>query len=256
MLGSWRSVTKIAGSGSISRSHGSPDPDPPQHVMDPQHWLRLSIIFSSIGCCTRIFLFLFYYFYYFYFLYFSWQLYVNTSVPDPDWIRIQKGSLDPNSRWSPGCSLLTAEGFFSCSLEGKVNCNFWSKKFFFSCIFPPFLVKTLDRDPDSVKILDPDWVNVEPMLRMISGSYWCIAGADSERDNFHTLSCSVADPGCLSRILIFTPSRIWDLGSKNSNERQGWKIMCCFTFFWSHKFHKIELFLKIELFTQKIVTKL
>ena len=33
------SMTKIAGSGSISQRHGSadPDPDPPQNVMDPQH---------------------------------------------------------------------------------------------------------------------------------------------------------------------------------------------------------------------------
>jgi hypothetical protein len=41
-----RSMTKIAGSGSasgsgsISQRHGSADldPDPPQNVMDPQHW--------------------------------------------------------------------------------------------------------------------------------------------------------------------------------------------------------------------------
>jgi hypothetical protein len=39
-------MTKIAGygsaSGSISQRHGSadPDPDPPQNVMDLQHWLR------------------------------------------------------------------------------------------------------------------------------------------------------------------------------------------------------------------------
>ncbi len=35
----------------------------------------------------------------------------------------------------------------------------------------------------------------------------------------------VADPGCLSRIQIFTHSgsRIWDHGSKNSNKREGWK---------------------------------
>jgi hypothetical protein len=35
-------MTKIAGSGSISKRHGSadPDPDPPQNVMDPQHWLK------------------------------------------------------------------------------------------------------------------------------------------------------------------------------------------------------------------------
>jgi hypothetical protein len=39
-------MTKIAGSGSgsISQRHGSVDPDldpdPPQNVMDPQHWLK------------------------------------------------------------------------------------------------------------------------------------------------------------------------------------------------------------------------
>ncbi len=39
LLPSWRSMTKISGSGSISQRHGSadPDPDPPQNVMDPQH---------------------------------------------------------------------------------------------------------------------------------------------------------------------------------------------------------------------------
>ncbi len=40
LLASWRSMTKIAGSGSTNQRHGSadPDPDPPQNVMDPQHW--------------------------------------------------------------------------------------------------------------------------------------------------------------------------------------------------------------------------
>jgi hypothetical protein len=32
------SMTKIAGSGSISQKHGSEDPDLPQNVMDPEHW--------------------------------------------------------------------------------------------------------------------------------------------------------------------------------------------------------------------------
>ncbi len=41
LLASSRSMTKIEGSGSINQRHGSadPDPDPPQNVMDPQHWL-------------------------------------------------------------------------------------------------------------------------------------------------------------------------------------------------------------------------
>jgi hypothetical protein len=41
-----RSMTKVAGSGSESRSisqrHGSPNPDPYQNVMDPQHCLVLT----------------------------------------------------------------------------------------------------------------------------------------------------------------------------------------------------------------------
>ncbi len=69
-----------------------------------------------------------------------------------------------------------------------------------------------------------------------------------------------------SRILIFTHP-----GSKNRNKREGWKKNFCHTFLWSHKFHKIEHYFSfkvlkkkiwanfqriIELFTQKIVTKL
>jgi hypothetical protein len=50
LLASWRSLTKIAGSGSrsgsrsgsISQRHGSADPDkdpdPHQNVIDPKHW--------------------------------------------------------------------------------------------------------------------------------------------------------------------------------------------------------------------------
>ncbi len=47
LLESWRSMRKIAGSGSISQKHGSEDPDPPQNVMDPEHWekLRKNVVF-------------------------------------------------------------------------------------------------------------------------------------------------------------------------------------------------------------------
>jgi hypothetical protein len=43
-------MTKIAGSGSISQRHGSadPDPDPPQNVMDPQHWQSQAFRIRSI----------------------------------------------------------------------------------------------------------------------------------------------------------------------------------------------------------------
>jgi hypothetical protein len=81
---------------------------------------------------------------------------------------------------------------------------------------------------------------------------------------------SVADPGCLSRILIFTHpgSRIPD--PKTAPKKQRTKFVC-HNFLCSHKFHKIANYFSfevlkkkmwanfqriIELFTQKIVTKL
>jgi hypothetical protein len=85
---------------------------------------------------------------------------------------------------------------------------------------------------------------------------------------------SVADPGCLSRIPDFYPSWIPDLGSriqKQQHKRGVKNFFMSYQFLCSHKFHKIKNyfsfqvlkkkiwanFLKIiELFTQKIVTKL
>jgi hypothetical protein len=37
----------------------------------------------------------------------------------------------------------------------------------------------------------------------------------------------------------FYPSRIPDLGSKNSNKSEGWKKIWCHTFFCSHNFTKL-----------------
>jgi hypothetical protein len=69
--------------------------------------------------------------------------------------------------------------------------------------------------------------------------------------------CSVADPGCLSRILIFTHpgSQISDPGSripdpKNSNKSE--KKFVVIPFFCSHKFHKIENYLIFEMLKKKI----
>jgi hypothetical protein len=49
MLASCRSMTKIAGSGSISQRHRSVDPDPHQNVMDPEHCLANQVIGTEIG---------------------------------------------------------------------------------------------------------------------------------------------------------------------------------------------------------------
>ncbi len=80
--------------------------------------------------------------------------------------------------------------------------------------------------------------------------------------DFSSVDPSVADPGCLSRILIFTHP-----GSRIQKQQQ----ICCHNFLSSHKFHKIANYFSfealkkkiwpnfqriIELCTQKIVTKL
>ncbi len=51
LLASWRSMTKIAGSGSISQRRGSADPDPHQNAMDPEHWLFAPAKASMVGVC-------------------------------------------------------------------------------------------------------------------------------------------------------------------------------------------------------------
>jgi hypothetical protein len=77
---------------------------------------------------------------------------------------------------------------------------------------------------------------------------------------------SVPDPGCLSRILIFT-----DPGSRIQKQQQKIGVKKIFTFLCSHKFHKIQNYFSFEMlkkkmlanfqriiehFTQNIVTKL
>ncbi len=65
---------------------------------------------------------------------------------------------------------------------------------------------------------------------------------------------SVADQGCLSRIPDpdFSPSRIPDPGSQNSNKRERWKKISCHTFLCSPKFHKIVNFFSFEVLKKKI----
>ncbi len=65
---------------------------------------------------------------------------------------------------------------------------------------------------------------------------------------------SVADPGCLSRILIFvhSGSRISDPGSRNSNKREGKKNFCCPTFFVATKITKSEIILILNWWRKKI----
>ncbi len=64
LLTTWRSLTKIAGSGSasgssygsISQRYGSADPDPCQNFMDPQqqHWCVCTVQGSSTGSSSRV----------------------------------------------------------------------------------------------------------------------------------------------------------------------------------------------------------
>jgi hypothetical protein len=84
------------------------------------------------------------------------------------------------------------------------------------------------------------------------------------------VAISVADPGCLSRILDPDFSHPGSQ-SQIQQEKRGVKKISCHTFFCSHKFHKIENYFifgmlkkkiwasfqrMIELFIQKIGTKL
>jgi hypothetical protein len=64
---------------------------------------------------------------------------------------------------------------------------------------------------------------------------------------------SVADPGCLTRILIFTHSgsRIPDLGSKNSNKREGWKKFVVKPFFVAKNFTKLKIILFFKWWRKK-----
>jgi hypothetical protein len=68
---------------------------------------------------------------------------------------------------------------------------------------------------------------------------------------------SVADRGCLSRILSFVHPGYWisDPGSKNSNIREGRKKSCS-AYFCCHKNHKIENYINFELVKQKILVNL
>jgi hypothetical protein len=65
---------------------------------------------------------------------------------------------------------------------------------------------------------------------------------------------SVADPGFLSRILIFTHpgSRIPDPGPKTGKKKRGEKKISCHTIFYNHKFHKIGNYFIFEMLKKKI----
>ncbi len=64
---------------------------------------------------------------------------------------------------------------------------------------------------------------------------------------------SVADPGCLSRILIFTHpgSRISDPGSQNSNKREGWKKFFVIPFYLATNFTKLNIILVLKSWRKK-----
>jgi hypothetical protein len=73
--------------------------------------------------------------------------------------------------------------------------------------------------------------------------------------NLDSNNCfNVADLGCLSRIPDpdFYPLRILDPGSdlgsriQKQQQKRGVNKNSCHTFFWSHKFHKIENYFTFE----------
>jgi hypothetical protein len=117
-------------------------------------------------------------------------------------------------------------------------------------------------------------VQFHPMLcRAGRYNYYAAAGlAESGSSKApaseYTILLSVADPGCLSRIRIFSHPGSW---IKKQQQKRGVKKNFSHTFLSSHKFHKIENYFSfevlkkkicanfqriIELFTKRIVTKL
>ncbi len=61
-----------------------------------------------------------------------------------------------------------------------------------------------------------------------------------------TDKCSVADPGCLSRILTFTHS-----GSQNSNKREGWKKFVVIPSYVATNFSKLKIILVLKCWRKK-----
>ncbi len=61
----------------------------------------------------------------------------------------------------------------------------------------------------------------------------------------------IPDPGSWFLPIPDLGSRIPDLGSKNRNKREGWKKIC-YTFFCSHKFHKIVNYFIFEMLKKKL----
>jgi hypothetical protein len=99
----------------------------------------------------------------------------------------------------------------------------------------------------------------------------CMAKPEPDPKEIFAYPHSVADTGCLSRILIFTHPGSQISDPKTGTKERGRKKFVVIPFFCSHKFHKIvnyfifEMLKKkiwanfqriIELLTQKIVTKL
>ncbi len=91
--------------------------------------------------------------------------------------------------------------------------------------------------------------------------FWVPCKGPNKGENWKVrfVTISVADPGCLSRIPdpVFTHPGSWflpipDPGSKNSNNREGWKKILLWYFFCNHKFHKIEYYFIFEMLKKKI----
>ncbi len=72
--------------------------------------------------------------------------------------------------------------------------------------------------------------------------------------SFSLVTCSVADPGCLSQIPDpdFYPSRISDPTTAIKGGGGGWGRLCCSTLFRSHKFqNRIENYFIFKTDTEK-----
>jgi hypothetical protein len=115
----------------------------------------------------------------------------------------------------------------------------------------------VSEDPDIIRICIGNWklmvfcgfISASRKIRASCSNYSIKSLSFMQSKEFPYKRSSVAEPGCLSRILIFTHP-----GSKNSNKRGGWKKTCCRTvpYCVTTNFTQLKIILVLKCWRKKI----
>ncbi len=187
--------------------------------------------------------------------------------PGPYWIRLRIGPkmLDPDpypyqmnkdpKPWSYYCVQYGKSWYIDNKFSSKLS-HSTSENLTFSCLAAcPFTGREMDDFHSDQKQVIISITIDTPVLYQSTGSIYSLS--DEPLWSYKIRWPFTWFPWVLrirdvypeSRILIFTPSgsRISDPGSRipdpKTATKDGWKKICCQTFFCSHKFHKIENYL-------------